>query len=459
MAEWNVITSSDLSESWRFDAEYWRTIYLENLQIIKKSGEGGLQTSDLKRLVNRVTGSAFYPTFVGYYSSSGMPFLRVADLGDVFIEDQSMIRISETVIRNHRQVATINPGDLVIAKGGSIGGACMITEEFGETAVCRDVIAVKTNSERLDPYYLTVFLNTRYGNLQLERNKSQQVQAHLTFPAVERIQVAFPKSSEQSIIRELVVATHKAISDYKRSYATARQILESELGLDKFQFQRPTGYTAQFSEVETSRRLDSEHYFPEFKNFLKCLPKNIVVSPLSKHLTYCQRGKQPDYVESGLPVVNSKHVQTNRVILDGNRQAVPGLIGELQIQNGDILMNGTGRGTIGRTAPYLATENALPDNHVTILRFSTLDPVFASFYLNSRAGQMQVEMRQRGSSGQIELYPFDIRKFQIWEAPESVQKEIRELYDRGAAAEAKSKQLFADAKARVEQLIEEAVAK
>ena len=122
-------------------------------------------------------------------------------------------------------------------------------------------------------------------------------------------------------------------------------------------------------------------------------------------------------------------------------------------------MNGTGRGTLGWVAPYLATKNALPDNHVTILRSGTLDPVFASFYLNSLAGQMQVEMHQRGTSGQLELYPFDIRKFQIWEAPTSVQEEIRKLYDSGAAAEAKSKRLLAEAKARVEQLIEEAAAR
>jgi restriction endonuclease S subunit len=459
MAEWNIIKSTDLAEGWRFDAEYWRTVYLENVRTINASGNGGLHTSDLKRLVDRVTGSAFYPSFVGYYSSSGMPFLRVADLGELFLTDEAMVRIAEPVIRNHRQVSTIMPGDLVIAKGGSIGGACIVTDEYGESAVCRDVIAVQTNRSRLDPYYLAVFLNTRFGNLQLERNKSQQVQAHLTFPAVERIQVAFPDEAKQEAIRTLVIASHKAISDSKRSFATAQQIIESELGLDRLKFKKPVGYTAQFSEVESSRRLDAEHYFPAFKHFAIHLPKKITLTPLSKHLAFCQRGKQPLYGESGLPVINSKHVQPNRVVFEDNRHAAPGPLSELQIRTGDILMNGTGRGTLGRVAPYLAGENALPDNHVTILRSSTLDPVFASFYLNSPAGQMQVEMHQRGTSGQLELYPFDIRKFLIWEAPESVQKEIRKLYDRGAAAEAKSKQLLAEAKARVEQLIEEAVAK
>jgi len=120
-------------------------------------------------------------------------------------------------------------------------------------------------------------------------------------------------------------------------------------------------------------------------------------------------------------------------------------------------MNGTGRGTLGRVAPYLLDGQALPDNHITILRSPTLDPAYLSFYLNSKAGQLQVEMHQRGTSGQLELYPFDIRKFLVWVAPEAFQKEIRNLYNQAAKNELRSKELLDQAKTRVEQLIEEAV--
>ena len=73
-----------------------------------------------------------------------------------------------------------------------------------------------------------------------------------------------------------------------------------------------------------------------------------------------------------------------------------------------MLINGTGVGTIGRSAPYLHNENALPDNHVTILRTKNLNPIFLSVYLNSIAGKYQVDKYFKGSSGQIELYPKDI---------------------------------------------------
>jgi restriction endonuclease S subunit len=186
------------------------------------------------------------------------------------------------------------------------------------------------------------------------------------------------------------------------------------------------------------------------------LPDSINLVPLGHQLTFCQRGKQPVYAEKGLPVINSKHVQNNKVVVEDNRTARQNNGRELQIRNGDVLMNGTGRGTIGRAAPYLLENKTIPDNHVTILRSVALDPAYLSFYLNSLAGQLQVEMHQRGSSGQLELYPFDIRKFLVWMAPESFQKEIRKIYEHAMENERKSKALLEEAKTRVEQLIEEA---
>lgn len=193
-----------------------------------------------------------------------------------------------------------------------------------------------------------------------------------------------------------------------------------------------------------------------FNSFCAGLPAGVFLSPLSNHLEFCQRGKQPIYAKTGLPVINSKHVQPNRVILESNRCAVAYPVAELQIRSGDMLINGTGRGTIGRAAPYLHETHAVADNHVTILRSSNLDSAYLSLYLNSAAGQMQVEMHQRGTSGQLELYPFDIRKFLVWPAPAGFQRELRDLYDKATTAEQESKRLLEQAKTRVEQLIEAA---
>ncbi|NCD25720.1 MAG: hypothetical protein EOL86_09040 [Deltaproteobacteria bacterium] len=76
--------------------------------------------------------------------------------------------------------------------------------------------------------------------------------------------------------------------------------------------------------------------------------------------------------------------------------------------------------------------------------------------LNSQAGRSQVEKYQRGLSGQLELYLFDIRKFQVWEAPQSVQQGAPWLDDQTTESAEQARELLDQVKTRFERCIEEA---
>jgi type I restriction enzyme M protein len=170
---------------------------------------------------------------------------------------------------------------------------------------------------------------------------------------------------------------------------------------------------------------------------------------LAKILDVNTRGRQPQYANDGLPVVNSKHVRTNRVIIEGNRLATEAG-SPVIIQNGDVLLNATGEGTIGRAAPYLHNIKALPDNHVTVLRTTSVDPIYLSVFLNSRLGQLQIQRHIKGSSGQIELYPNDIAQIVVWDAPDKVQAEVRNAVLSAFESEHRAKELLEAAKRAVE---------
>ena len=157
-----------------------------------------------------------------------------------------------------------------------------------------------------------------------------------------------------------------------------------------------------------------------------------------------------------MPVINSKHVLRNEVRSDDENRLALCDESSLLIEYGDVLINGTGVGTIGRTAAYLHETPALPDNHVTILRpSSTLDPVYLAVFLNSLAGQLQVEQRLHGSSGQIELYPSDIAEFQVCLVPKSLQLDIREQVEQSFTERNRATRLLDAAKRTVEVAIEE----
>ena len=340
-------------------------------------------------------------------------------------------------------------------------------EFVGRTGLVKDqtdctfasyLIRLVPNTTRLLAEFLTIYLNTPFGIGQVKRRAMRSInQSNVSGSEVRKILIPVLNSLVQQEIADQVNAAFTHQREALANFTLAKQLMQSQLGLDKFEFKKPVAYDTRLSEAELSHRFDAEHHFPAFKAFRAGLPPAVTLSPLANFLKFCQRGKQPQYTKVGLPVINSKHVQPNRVIRQGNRNAFRNSNADFLIRFGDVLINGTGRGTIGRAAPYLIHELAVPDNHVTIIRCDGLDPTFLSLYLNSAAGEMQVEMHQRGTSGQLELYPFDIRKFQIWPAPAEFQREIRKLCDAAATAENESYRLIEVAKARVEQLIKEAV--
>ena len=205
-----------------------------------------------------------------------------------------------------------------------------------------------------------------------------------------------------------------------------------------------------------SGRLDAEYYHPKFDELEEKIAKTHEMGKLKDFLTLNQRGIQPNYAEQGLPVINSKHVREGEVLLTDNRYAILSEKEEpLIIKTGDVLINGTGVGTIGRAACYLHEQNALPDNHVTILRTDTINPIFLSVYLNSIAGKYQVDKYFKGSSGQIELYPKDIDNFYIPVISEDIQTQVAALVQQSFTLKAESERLLAAAKRAVEIAIEE----
>lgn len=451
MAVW---TSPQLIETYlnrRIDSEFFDPAYIEAENATLRC-----DTELLGRLgyfVPGPFGSAFHVQ--NYDFKSPYRYIRGRDVKPFFLLDDDNRYVPEADF-NRLDKYSVLPQDLMISVVGTLGNVAICTEDDAPAVFsCKSTVF---RSKDAAPYFLLAYLNSHFGRMCLLRRQRGAVQTGLNIEDLRAVPVPRFGSVIEEGIASLVQSSHQSAKQATQAYTQAQQLLESELGLDKLRFDKPVGYTARFSELELSRRFDSEHYYPAFDNLKAKLPKGVRFIPLGPLLNFCQRGKQPIYSEHGLPVLNSKHILENKITLERNRYAKPNPVPSLQIQYGDVLINGTGRGTIGRTAPYLIEEHqAIPDNHVTILRSPTLDPAYLSFYLNSQAGKLQVEKYQRGSSGQLELYPFDIRKFQVWEAPQSVQQEIRRLYEQATESAKQSRELLDQAKTRVEQIIEEAV--
>ena len=157
---------------------------------------------------------------------------------------------------------------------------------------------------------------------------------------------------------------------------------------------------------------------------------------------YIQRGKSPKYSPiKQFPVVAQKCNQWSGFSLEKalfiDPKTVPSYQGERILQNGDLLWNSTGLGTLGRMAVYRSDLNpygwAVADSHVTVIRPMpqiVSDYLFA--YFASPTVQTVIEDKADGSTKQKELATSTIKGYYVPLPPTNEQmrivKRIRTLF-------------------------------
>ncbi|WP_308403972.1 restriction endonuclease subunit S [Streptomyces sudanensis] len=147
-----------------------------------------------------------------------------------------------------------------------------------------------------------------------------------------------------------------------------------------------------------------------------------------------RRGTAPSYVDhSDVRVVGQRCVQTDGFRAEAARPHSPrALSGSLVANFGDVLLNSTGAGTIGRSCVFNVDGTYVVDSHVTVLRArpDIVEPRWIDLILRSPAGQRYLESHCFvGSTNQTELSRSELGKFQILTPPIVEQRRIISALD------------------------------
>lgn len=116
------------------------------------------------------------------------------------------------------------------------------------------------------------------------------------------------------------------------------------------------------------------------------------------------RGITPKYTDDSTQIVlNQKCIRDHYIDTSLARKHKPKVINEKWLQYGDLLINSTGEGTLGRTAQvWFVPENMTVDSHVTIVRPGNQHLIFY-IGLWGLSHEREIEALHTGSTGQTEL--------------------------------------------------------
>lgn len=145
-------------------------------------------------------------------------------------------------------------------------------------------------------------------------------------------------------------------------------------------------------------------WFVDYIPFGRTKPPSWEKVTLDSITSLVSRGITPQYTDdSEQTVINQKCIRNHMVDLSEARKHIPKSISEKWLRFGDLLINSTGAGTLGRTAQvWFEPENLTVDSHVTIVRPAA---DYLAYYIGfwGLRHEVEIEALHIGSTGQTEL--------------------------------------------------------
>lgn len=315
---------------------------------------------------------------VDCFVDKGIPVLNGSNLEGFELSEKSFRYVTEEKADSLKK-ANAYKGDVVITHRGTLGQIVYIpqTAQRDRYMISQSQFRVKCNKKVL-PEYFVYYFHTPIGQHKLLSNASQVGVPALARPSstFQKIEIEIPDLETQRKVVKLIgslqtrIKTNAEINDNLQQQAAA--IFRS--------------------------------WFVDYVPFGGTVPdewKNVTLEDIT---TLVSRGITPKYADdTGQIVINQKCIRNHMIDLSFARSHRPKVINNKWLQFGDLLINSTGDGTLGRAAQvWFQPHNLTVDSHVTIVRPAAENMIFY-IGLWGTQHEKEIESLHTGSTGQTEL--------------------------------------------------------
>lgn len=309
------------------------------------------------------------------YRDKGISLVRSQNVLDFTFLHDGLAYINDEQAAKLNNVEVFDGDVLLNITGDSVARACMMDSAFLPARVNQHVAIVRGKKARVLNRYLLYFLQWRKGHL-LQLASAGATRNALTKGMIEQLEIDLPSLDEQKKIVALLGG------------------LDDKIELN--------------NKINENLERQAQAIFKAW--FIECIPfggtapkewRNVILDNITSLVT---RGITPTYSEdSEQTVINQKCIRNHMIDLSLARAHTPKTVNEKWLQFGDLLINSTGTGTLGRTAQvWFEPQNLTVDSHVTIVRPARENLIFY-IGLWGISHEKEIESLNTGSTGQTEL--------------------------------------------------------
>mgnify|MGYP000411884852 FL=1 len=387
--------------------------------------------------INDISKSILYGVSESAKTSGKYRLLRITDIQNNSVQWDSVPYTDFD--ENKAKSYLLSDSDILFARTGATVGKSYLVQGLTEEAIYASYLIRVQTYDAVLPQYLKFYFESGYYWEQIEQGSVGVGQPNVNGTILGNLHVPIPPIHEQfRIVTEL--SKWMGIIDIIENSQTDLQALIKQTKSKILDLAIHGKLVPQDLNDEPAldllKRINPD-FTPCDNGQYRKIPKKWCVCKLVDICSFLSRGKSPKYSEDDktYPVFAQKcNLKDGGISLEQARFLDPSTINKwnevYKLQTGDILVNSTGTGTVGRTR--LFNTNCLgnypfvvPDSHVSVVRvLKSICPQYVYAYISSDSIQEYLEENLAGSTNQKELYIGVLENMHIYLPPFAEQQRI-----------------------------------
>jgi hypothetical protein len=252
----------------RIDSDFFRRSYLQDDDVVQAKKWAYL--GDVSKSI--INFGAYSLTNQIEFLEEGVPYINVGDIKENNILVENAKRIDEKLSATVLKKSLALEGQVLLTIAGTIGNAS-VAYGLPENTNSNQAIANITLNDDVSPFYVSTYLNCRYGKSQTGRLTISSVQPNLLLTQVKLIKVALPSKSFQDAIEKAYKDYQYLVIKSAQIYKEAEQMLLKEINLEGYKGTNEAISVRNFSEALADNRFDAEYWQPKYDEITKRVSK------------------------------------------------------------------------------------------------------------------------------------------------------------------------------------------
>ena len=449
--QYSIVNFSEIKthKDIRLDAEHYYPYHLESLRKFENKSQ------PLSEFIVHISGGA---TPLGAeYPEEGIPFLRVQNIMPNYISDADIKYLSPSQNQEILRSQLKKDDVLLTITGVSYGKSAVVTDEFVGANINQH--SVKMTVKNIVSYFLSTFLNCKYGYSQSTRHVVGITRPALDYSAIKSFLIPDLHRNFQEIIESYCCQAEKSREDSKKRYNEALTLLLSELGLADWQPTHQLTFVKNFSDTKTAERIDADYFQPKYDkivNTIKNYPGGSDTLGNLVTLKKCVEVGSKEYLDTGIPFIRVSNLSPFEITQEKYiSEELYAEIMEHQPKQGEILLS---KDATPGIAYYLREipKKMIPASGILRLKSKTdkIENEYLTLVFNSILTQAQIN-RDVGGSVILHWRPDQVAGTVVPLLHQEKQTEIEQKVIESFNLRRRAKDLLEHAKHAVEIAIEQ----